>query len=162
MPLSAKHQRFVAEYLANGGNATKAAKAAGYSPRTADRQGSRLLGNAEIKAALATKTEKVLGKLEITAERTLAELAQIAYADPDAEEAPHAEDELDPGPFGGSLKRRRGSSLRYEHKLKGLELLGKHLELFTEKVKNTHSFEDLTDEQLEARYLALAAKRSAP
>ena len=53
MPLkSPKHQRFVAEYLKDL-NATQAAIRAGYSPKTANRQGSRLLSNADIQAAIA-------------------------------------------------------------------------------------------------------------
>lgn len=45
-----RQQRFADAYLANGGNATEAAVAAGYSPRTAKQQGSRLLTNADLSA----------------------------------------------------------------------------------------------------------------
>ena len=49
--LSEKRQLFIAEYLTKP-NATKAAKAAGYSAETASRQGSRLLSNGKIRAVL--------------------------------------------------------------------------------------------------------------
>ena len=50
--LTAKQHVFVAAYVANGFNATKAAQSAGYSEATAYSQGSRLLKNVEIKAAV--------------------------------------------------------------------------------------------------------------
>ena len=49
--MTAKQQAFIREYLIDF-NATAAAKRAGYSPRTADRSGPRLLGNVGIQAAL--------------------------------------------------------------------------------------------------------------
>ena len=43
-----RRARFVSEFCANGGNATEAAIAAGYSARSARQQGSRLLTNDDI------------------------------------------------------------------------------------------------------------------
>lgn len=63
--LNAKHQRFVAEYLKDQ-NATQAAIRAGYSERTAKQQGSRLLTNADIAAAVKVKQTRVAKKAEIT------------------------------------------------------------------------------------------------
>ena len=53
MPLTPKQHRFVTEYLVDL-NASQAALRAGYSPRTAPQQGSRLLKNVEVQAAIAT------------------------------------------------------------------------------------------------------------
>jgi phage terminase small subunit len=50
-PISGKHARFVSEYLIDG-NATRAAKACGYSRKTAKQQGSRLLTNVDVRAVL--------------------------------------------------------------------------------------------------------------
>lgn len=50
--LTPKQRLFVESYASNGFNATKAAIAAGYSEATAYSQGSRLLKDVEIKAAL--------------------------------------------------------------------------------------------------------------
>lgn len=154
--LTPRQAAFVREYLLDL-NATQAATRAGYSPQTADTQGPRLLENVGVREAIDAALDKRAAKLELKAEDVLRELQKIGFADPDAPEAPKAEEELDPGPFGGALERRRGASLRFEHKLKALELLGKHLKLFTDKVEHEHSFANMTDEQLRARYLALTA-----
>lgn len=53
--LTTKQRAFVEAYLANGFNATQAAVAAGYSPKTAYSQGSRLLKNVEVRAAIETR-----------------------------------------------------------------------------------------------------------
>ena len=50
--LTAKQQRFVEEYLIDL-NATQAAIRAGYSPKTANEQGARLLANASVQEAIA-------------------------------------------------------------------------------------------------------------
>ncbi|WP_151038950.1 terminase small subunit [Mycobacterium tuberculosis] len=81
MALNDKQARFVAEYLKDP-NATQAAIRAGYSPKTAYAQGCRLLKHAEVQQKLAVKTEKMMGKLEISAERVLAERARLAFLDP--------------------------------------------------------------------------------
>lgn len=79
MALTAKQERFVAEYLKDG-NATRAAKAAGYSQRTAHVTGHENLSKpeiaAKIAAAQADRTERthididyVIQRLAIEAER---------------------------------------------------------------------------------------------
>jgi phage terminase small subunit len=80
--MTPKQDRFVAEYLANGLNATQAAVAAGYSERTAQQQGSRLLLNAEVAAAVGGKTAQLMDKLEITADMVLQEIGKLAFFDP--------------------------------------------------------------------------------
>jgi len=79
MGLSAKRRVFVEHYLCSW-NATRAAKEAGYSERTAHVQGCRLLSNANvqehIKARLAAK---VMGTDEVLSR--LAEQARAEYAD---------------------------------------------------------------------------------
>lgn len=104
--LTAKQERFVAEYLVDG-NATRAAIAGGYSERTAARIGSELLTKPNVKAALDAGRKRLAEKLELTAEKVLADIARVAQK---AERAKK---------FGEALK--------------GHELLGKHLKLFTEK-----------------------------
>jgi phage terminase small subunit len=80
--MTPKQERFVAEYLANGLNATKAAISAGYSERSADVEGSRLLVNAKVAAAIAKATNKVMTKLDISVERTLDMVGRLAFFDP--------------------------------------------------------------------------------
>lgn len=79
--LTPKQQRFVAEYLANGLNATKAAISAGYSKATAKSQGGRLLTNVDIALAVGRKAEKALGKIDFSVDRTLEYVARIAFHD---------------------------------------------------------------------------------
>lgn len=55
--LSERHRQFVEAFMANGGNATRAAITAGYSKRTADRQASRLLRNAKVRGAIDARAK---------------------------------------------------------------------------------------------------------
>ena len=77
--LTPKQERFVNEYLVDL-NATAAAKRAGDSEKTAKSQGQRLLTNVDIQAAIQKRRAKLQGKLEITQEQVLEELAAIAFA----------------------------------------------------------------------------------
>lgn len=79
---AAEHKRrlFITAYLNNGGNATQAAISAGYSEKTAHVIGSRLLK--EVKNEVEQKKEKIASKFELSLERTLQEIARIAYSDP--------------------------------------------------------------------------------
>jgi phage terminase small subunit len=77
--LPARRQRFVEEYLLDL-NATRAAIRAGYSPRTADQQGHRLLTNVEVAAAIAIAQAERSRRTEITADRVLAEYGKLAFA----------------------------------------------------------------------------------
>ena len=77
--MTPKQERFVQEYLVDL-NATQAATRAGYSPKTANEQGARLLANASILAAIAAAKAKRADRTEITADRVLQELAKIGFA----------------------------------------------------------------------------------
>ncbi len=79
MSLTPKQERFVAEYLIDL-NATQAAIRAGYSEKTAQQQGSRLLLNVLVQEAIAKGREKTAAKLEITKERIVEELAKIGFS----------------------------------------------------------------------------------
>lgn len=71
--LSERQQRFVDAYLVDP-NATKAAIAAGYSAATAKQQGSRLLTNVDVAAALAKRQQKAADRADLTLESHLAAL----------------------------------------------------------------------------------------
>lgn len=139
---SAKAAKFVEEYLVDL-NASKAAARAGYAPASAGVAGHRLLQTAKIKAAVEAAIAKRSAKTEITAERVLQGLAQIAFADiskaydeqgalrPLAEMPPEVRAALQgvtiakTGEKMGVFADRRGS----------LESLGKHLGLFRDKLE---------------------------
>jgi phage terminase small subunit len=67
---------FAARYLATG-NATQAARDAGYSQKTASAQGSRLLKNAKVQRLLLRGVERA----ELSAARTLEETRRNAFSD---------------------------------------------------------------------------------
>jgi phage terminase small subunit len=79
LALTPKQQRFIQEYLIDL-NGTQAAIRAGYSARTANEQGSRLLANASVRTALAEAQEALSKATGITAERVLRELALLGFA----------------------------------------------------------------------------------
>lgn len=66
--INPRHRLFIASY---NGNATEAAKLAGYSEKTARSQGQRLLTNVDIAAAIKAKEEKTLARVEKKAEQEL-------------------------------------------------------------------------------------------
>lgn len=78
--LNIQQRKFVTAYLETG-NAKQSAIAAGYSAKTAEACGSRLLRNAKVKQALAKPIAKAAEKLELTAERVLLEVARVAFLD---------------------------------------------------------------------------------
>lgn len=114
MPLNPKQQAFVREYLKDK-NATRAAKAAGYSKKTAHATGPENLSKPGIKKAIEAGLAKQAEKAGISAERTVQEIAAIAYQKLSTNE----------------LKKLSGN------KLKALELLGKRFNLFTENLQIT-------------------------
>lgn len=151
--LPPRHARFVTEYISNGLNATKAAISVGYSKKTAHVQGHRLLNNAKIATEIKQKTETILGKIDITAEKVLQEIAKMAFLDPrklfasDGSLIPIHElddstamsvaglevNELFEGT--GDQKQAYGlcKKIKIADKGQNLERLGKHLKLFTDR-----------------------------
>lgn len=78
--LSPQQERFIREYLLDR-NATQAAVRAGYSPKTAHVQGPRLLQNVAIATAVKQAEAKVLGKIEVKAERIQQERERLGLYD---------------------------------------------------------------------------------
>ena len=79
-PKDDRRVRFAQEY-AKDLNATQAAIRAGYSAKTATKQGSRLLTRVDVQQAIGKLLQKVATKNEITVERTLQQIARLAYGD---------------------------------------------------------------------------------
>ena len=122
-----KQKRFVEEYLIDL-NATAAAKRAGYSEKSADKIGPELLGKTSIQEALSKALAKRSERTEITQDwvlsrlQTVAERCLQAAAVIDKEGNPTGEYKFDSS----------GAN-------KSLELLGKHLKLFTDRVEQSGS-----------------------
>ena len=75
-----KQARFVDEYLIDL-NATQAAIRAGYSAKTANREGARLLSNVDIRSSIETKRSERSQETTIDAAWVLTRLAAEATAD---------------------------------------------------------------------------------
>lgn len=106
--LTAQHQRFVDEYVIDR-NGKQAAIRAGYSEKTAEQQASRLLRNVKVQEAIEAKLKRISMKTELTAEWVLKEFAE-----------------------NHRLAREMGE---LQASNKALENIGKHLGMFTDKVK---------------------------
>lgn len=79
---AARKHLFVEAYLANGGNATEAAKSAGYSPKTAYQQGPRLLKDAQVATELRARSQGLAKKYELTTDMVLRSIVQELTFDP--------------------------------------------------------------------------------
>jgi phage terminase small subunit len=80
MALTAKQQRFVDEYLVDL-NATQAAIRAGYSGKTARSISNENMTKPDIQAAIAKGMQARSGRVEITQDMVLKELAKIGFSD---------------------------------------------------------------------------------
>ena len=80
MALTEKQQRFVDEYLVDL-NAAAAARRAGYSAKTADRTGHKLLHNAEVASLIADAKQERSARTQITQDDVLNRIASFAFAD---------------------------------------------------------------------------------
>jgi len=78
--LSESQQRFILEYLKDG-NARKAAVRAGYSPKTAKQQGSRLLTRVDISDAIQAGIDRHLAGLDLDVKRILEETGRVGISD---------------------------------------------------------------------------------
>lgn len=78
--LTPKQLAFVEQYLVDF-NAKQSAIRVGYSEKTAEAQGSRLLSNVKVFKAIAEWQSKRAQKLDISADRIERELAIIAFSD---------------------------------------------------------------------------------
>ncbi len=75
-PLTAKQQQFCREYLIDM-NAAAAARRAGYSERTAEQQGSRLLWNVEVEAEIQRLISERAKRVEVDADYVVEKLRTI-------------------------------------------------------------------------------------
>lgn len=154
--LTPKQAAFVREYLIDL-NGTQAAIRAGYSERTANEQAARLLANVSVSKAVADAQAKRADRLEITADRVLAELAKIGFADMrDVASWGETVVDEDGKPIHGVklvssdrltdsaaaaiseiAETPAGLRIKLHDKRAALVDIGKHLGMFTEKVEHS-------------------------
>jgi phage terminase small subunit len=143
--LTNKQQAFVDEYLVDL-NATQAVIRAGYSSKHADKLAHEVLHHPRVSAAVRTALAERSRRTGVNADRVIAELAKIAYA--------NLEDvvNLDTGTFVEGTNRDDTAAIvslkvrnirdggierefRLHDKMKALELLGRHHGMFDDKLK---------------------------
>ncbi|MFD5022301.1 terminase small subunit [Paenibacillus sp. NPDC058367] len=142
--LTAMQQLFVKEYLVDL-NATQAAIRAGYSANTATEQSSRLLANVKVQKAVQEAMARREKRTDITAERVLSELGKIAFSDLNAFIEVSEDGKITVKPsnqLDGTVLSEISESIttngrtrkvKLHDKMKALELIGRHLAMFTDK-----------------------------
>ena len=129
--LTTKQAQFVAEYLIDL-NATQAAIRAGYSEKTAESQGSRLLSNAKVAAAVAKAQEERAERTEVTQDMVVEGLLKIAQT-----------------PLWAVAAR-----------VSAWGLLGKHLGMFTDRVHMSGSLEVMSIDAIDAEIARLSSEHA--
>ena len=154
MALTKKQKLFVDEYLIDL-NATQAAIRAGYSPDTAKAIGSENLTKPDISAQINKAMAERSKRTGVNADRVVMELAKIAFINAvdviNAEDATLKDDAAPedtaaiqsvkvktfPTKDGAGVERE----IKMADKIKALELLGKHLGMFKDRVELSGSLE---------------------
>ena len=151
-----REKTFCQEYSIDQ-NGTRSAKAAGYAPKSAHVTASLLLRKPKIRAAIDAFLKKRADKLEITQEKVLGELAKMGFSnmldymrvDEDGafvldfskltREQAAAIQEYTVDATGGTGDGERKQVMRTRFKLadktRNLELLGKNLNLFADRLE---------------------------
>lgn len=107
--LTDKQKIFCKEYIKDF-NATRAAKASGYSEKTAGRIGGDNVQKVEIQKEIKKLMSKRIERTEISADRVVQELAKIAFSD--------------------EFNIEGFDRLDIKDKIKAIELLGRHVGAF--------------------------------
>lgn len=150
--LTDKQQRFVDEYLIDL-NATQAAIRAGYKTRTSQQAseiGCQLLKKSQVSEAISKKMAARSRRTGVNQDRVVLELAKVAFAKMTDIVDSNGRIKEDASPddlaciesikfkesdneYGGSVERE----VKIASKLKALELLGKHLGMWSDKFNVT-------------------------
>lgn len=155
MKLTPKQMRFVDEYLVDF-NATQAAIRAGYKAKTAHVIGAENLRKPKIAEEVARRQKDLQKRTEVSQERVVKELARIAFADVtdyayvmqaiierDGVKVPVESAVIketcdltdDQRAAIASIKQgANGVEIKLHDKIKALELLGRHIGMFNDKL----------------------------
>lgn len=162
--MNQKQKAFATEYVIDY-NATQAAIRAGYSERSAYSQAHELLKKPEIQEVIKELEAEASTRTKVSKDMVIKELARVAFVDPrklfDEEGRPKDIRFLDPDTaaalasvdiyeefdYNGDDKELSGYTKKYKwaDKLRALEMLGKHLGMFTDKVHVEGSVDTGTD-----------------
>jgi len=152
-------KKFVDEYLVDF-NATQAAIRAGYSPDTANEQGSQLLARPDIRELVAEGQKEVMERTQTFQDNAVAELKIVGFSDLADFLTVKADGIVEQKPFNELTKeqtkciKKIKQTVRSSHsadgtilhqtavieielhdKLRALELLGRHLGMFNDSLR---------------------------
>lgn len=139
--LTPKQQRFCDEYLIDL-NGAQAAIRAGYSPKTAKEQATRLLTNVHVQQYVSEQQQKRQERTLITADMVIAELAKIGFYNVkdfvnggnNVLELKHIDSDKTAAVSGVKTKLKEDGSveteIKFHDKVSALEKLGRHLGIF--------------------------------
>ena len=156
MKLTPKRMRFVDEWLIDF-NGKQAAIRAGYSAKTAEVTAAKLLRNAKVQAEIARRQKDLQKRTEVSQDRVVKELARIAFAN--IADYLHVETQTRTKDDGTEVTYQtvvfnetqelsadqraalavvkqsvNGFELKMHDKIKALELLGRHIGMFNDKL----------------------------
>lgn len=149
MALTPRQSLFVAQYLVDL-NASKAAERAGYSAKTAHSTGPRLLENAEVAKAIEEALARRSARVEVKQDDVLRSLLEFANCDilgaftddhqllPLSEMSPEVRRcivGIETTATGSEDAPRFVTKVKFSDKLRSLELLGKHVGMFKDKLE---------------------------
>jgi len=186
--LTKKQELFVGEYMVDL-NATQAAIRAGYSIKSAYSIGQENLTKPELEAAIDIAMKEREKRTLVTADRVVQELAKIAFSDirefvefepvevvvgNDKDGNPikqkvnrvtiRPDSEVDGAVLAEVKQTQHGITVKPHDKMKALELLGRHLAMFTDKLQTSDSnFEillaDINEEEIEEARREISRKK---
>ena len=152
--INERQKLFCHNYLNNGFNKQKAAEDAGYGKKTASALASALLKNVKVKKYLDAIVDEVLmAKRNVLKVRVLDELEKIAFSDPTKDikvvtrtddegktyqyvEITDTKDSANTRAIAGMYQNNNGYIVvKYYDKPKALELLGRYLAMFTDRIE---------------------------
>jgi phage terminase small subunit len=146
--LTVKQEKFIEEYLIDL-NGTQAAIRAGYNPNSANEQAARMLAKGSVASCVSKAMAERSKRTGVTQDRVLRELARLGFVN--VTEVVNMDDatlrsgsEVDDTSAIASVKVKTTHTkddteitereIKFHDKVKSLELLGKHLAMFTDNL----------------------------
>lgn len=167
--MTEKQKRFCDEYLVDL-NATRAYKVVYPSCKkdeTASAAGSRMLGNVKVKEYIELRQKDIQKRTEVTQEKVIQELAAIAFSNATEfasvkgnsviiRDTDTLEEKVKKS-IVGIKEGKNGIEIKTADKTQALELLGRHLGIFKDKVEISRPTGEITaeiDKYIQERMIA--------
>ena len=153
--LTDKQQKFIDEYLIDL-NATQAAIRAGYSEKTANRIATENLSKPVIQKAIEKAMEDRKKRTEVTQDMVINELKAIAFSNATSfvnikngvvliDDTMNLDENIKKT-IVGIKEGKNGIEIKMADKMQALEMLGRHLGMFKEKIELTNNTSEITKE----------------